>query len=436
MSRSGRAGRRHRGGRPVEGLADPSRFRRVRARIGRRHRVQPTRIPLVVGALGGGAGSHPRRPGAAVDPDPAGDVLLLGLGGLGALRHASFAGADASWLLVIWAAATMLALVLVDRADAETVPRCPVARPAEPGRRDRPRIGRDRGDRRGHGRGARPTVSAPRPSRVAGSRSATGATSRRPVVAASSDELDLTAAPPVGPVVFTVDARRRTSGGARRSTYTTATTWTRSRPRPEHARPRGRQVEGHARGRSTSAPSGHRSARRSNGGGILRCRVRGTRARRGRDRQGLEQTPRRHGRRPVAGFGKGAVYTVTSRSAPVTGAKLRAADAHADPARDPRAVHAAARSRRPGCSTLAREITAGAPTTYDKMRAIETGWARTQYSSTRRSRPAGSTSSTTSCSAALGWCEQIASSLVVLARSVGHPGPARHRFRARAHATR
>ena len=48
--------------------------------------------------------------------------MLLGLGGLIALRHASYAGTDRSWLLVIWAAGTMLTLVLVDRADAEIAP--------------------------------------------------------------------------------------------------------------------------------------------------------------------------------------------------------------------------------------------------------------------------------------------------------------------------
>ena len=46
-------------------------------------------------------------------------VVLLGLGGLGALRHASFAGSDTSPLLVCWAAATLVALLLVDRAEAE-----------------------------------------------------------------------------------------------------------------------------------------------------------------------------------------------------------------------------------------------------------------------------------------------------------------------------
>ncbi len=48
-----------------------------------------------------------------------------------------------------------------------------------------------------------------------------------------------------------------------------------------------------------------------------------------------------------SGFGKGAVYTVYSRSLPVTEANLRAADAHARPRRDRRAVRAAPRDDEP-----------------------------------------------------------------------------------------
>ena len=84
--------------------------------------AQHAHLPWIVGALAGalaavlGVLALPSIPTRRVT------VLLLGLGGLAALRHASFAGTDRSWLLVIWAAATMLTLVLVDRADAETVP--------------------------------------------------------------------------------------------------------------------------------------------------------------------------------------------------------------------------------------------------------------------------------------------------------------------------
>ena len=84
-------------------------------------------------------------------------VVLLGLGGLGALRHASFAGADRSWLLVVWAVATMVTLVLVDRADAETTPALAAARrcraaSAETARASARSIVADRDRRRGRAR--------------------------------------------------------------------------------------------------------------------------------------------------------------------------------------------------------------------------------------------------------------------------------------------
>ncbi len=123
------------------------------------------------------------------------------------------------------------------------------------------------------------------------------------------------------------------------------------------------------------------------------------------------------------GFGKGAVYTVTSRSLPVTEATLRAADATPVPppireqyAQDPTQTTARVRE-------LARQITAGAPTTYDKVRAIES-WmgANTKYSLNAPLSPPGvDVVDDFLFHTHLGWCEQIASSLVVLARSVGIP---------------
>src|SRR5262249_26262160 len=56
-------------------------------------------------------------------------VLLLGVGGLGALRHASYNGNNRSVLLGVWALATLVALVLVDRADAESTPALAGGRP-------------------------------------------------------------------------------------------------------------------------------------------------------------------------------------------------------------------------------------------------------------------------------------------------------------------
>src|SRR5262249_11491000 len=46
-------------------------------------------------------------------------VVVLGAGGLGALRHAWLSGGDRSQWLVVWAVATLVSLVMLDRADAE-----------------------------------------------------------------------------------------------------------------------------------------------------------------------------------------------------------------------------------------------------------------------------------------------------------------------------
>ena len=88
-------------------------------------------------------------------------VVLLGLGGLGALRHASFAGADRSWLLVFGPRRRCVALVLVDRADAETVPPLAGGAPLrEPVRETRAcRVGRSRSWSRSRPSRSCPTVT-------------------------------------------------------------------------------------------------------------------------------------------------------------------------------------------------------------------------------------------------------------------------------------
>ena len=90
------------------------------------HRVG---IPLLLGAL---AGATAALLGVFALPSLSTRrvvVVLLGLGGLGALRHASFVGADTSPLLVCWALATLVALLLVDRTGAEQVQPLPRGTP-------------------------------------------------------------------------------------------------------------------------------------------------------------------------------------------------------------------------------------------------------------------------------------------------------------------
>jgi hypothetical protein len=72
---------------------------------------------------------------------------------------------------------------------------------------------------------------------------------------------------------------------------------------------------------------------------------------------------------------------------------------------------------------LAEQITAGAPTTYDKIVAIE-NWlgAHTRYSLDAPLSPKGAdVVDYFLFESRLGWCEQVSSSMVVLARSVGIP---------------
>jgi len=123
------------------------------------------------------------------------------------------------------------------------------------------------------------------------------------------------------------------------------------------------------------------------------------------------------------GFGKGAVYTVTSRSAPATASALRASDAIQGPAGvlDQFAQTPKTTNR---VRALALEITASSPTTYDKIMAIE-AWlgAHVRYSLDAPLAPADAKDVVDDFlfRSRLGWCEQVASSLVVLARSVGIP---------------
>jgi transglutaminase-like putative cysteine protease len=124
----------------------------------------------------------------------------------------------------------------------------------------------------------------------------------------------------------------------------------------------------------------------------------------------------------LGGFGKDAVYTVTSRSALPTERALRAADAAAVPNR---VLDAFAQTPKTTdrVRALALSITAPAATTYDKINAIE-AWLSThvRYSLNAPLAPAGvDVVDDFLFRARVGWCEQVASSLVVLARSVGIP---------------
>ncbi len=122
-------------------------------------------------------------------------------------------------------------------------------------------------------------------------------------------------------------------------------------------------------------------------------------------------------------LGTGATYTVTSREANATQATLRASGALAVPS-EIDATYARPSTTTDRVRVLARSITAGAPTSYDKVLAIEAWLAKhTRYSLDAPLPPTSSTDVVDwfTFTSHEGWCEQIASTLVVMLREVGVP---------------
>ncbi len=120
----------------------------------------------------------------------------------------------------------------------------------------------------------------------------------------------------------------------------------------------------------------------------------------------------------------GATWRVTSAVVPATADDLRAADP-ADLPPDA-AVHNAYATEDdvvPRVAALAASITAEAPTTYDKVRAIE-GWMDDNLTYTRdlpRLAPGTDAVDELLFGSQRGYCEQIGSALVVMLRSLGIP---------------
>ncbi len=78
-------------------------------------------FPAALGAVAGGLAAILAVVALPSLPTRRVAVVMLGLAGLGALRHAALPTTD-STLIVLWAGATLVALVLVDRAQAERIP--------------------------------------------------------------------------------------------------------------------------------------------------------------------------------------------------------------------------------------------------------------------------------------------------------------------------
>ncbi len=355
-------------------------------------------------------------------------LALLAFGGLAAARHAALPGVDVN-VLVVWAIATLFALLLVDRAQSDEASPLPGSAPP-PGRAGEVlRVGAVLATlvfvtvvvlgatiatavRRDVSPGAQPTFSD--------QQDASSSLKR-------SDVLDMTRRPKLSnDVVFTVDASHPDFWRGETFDQWTGSAWVRS------GRAQGRQSLIDENGDIPVAPE------RDNPAATTGSLMRQTFHIEAPYSEVIFAAPtivdvrtdelvveRPDGTVAVAsggGFGRGSSYTVISRRAHATSTTLRAADA----TRIPRAV-LAQYAQTPGTTTrvtqLAADITATAPTTYDKVLAIER-WlaANTRYSlDAPPSRPGQDAVDQFVFETRRGWCEQVASTLVVMLRSVGVP---------------
>jgi protein-glutamine gamma-glutamyltransferase len=396
--------------------------------------AEHARLPWIVGALAGALAAVLGVLALPSIPTRRATVVILGLGGLAALRHSSFAGADRSWLLLVWATATMLTLVLVDRADAETVPALAGGTALRPRLSETARVGAVvavvvavvavalvPSVTQRLGRHVWPGLQP-------GEADMFGA----PSSLRSTPELSLTNRPRLtDAVVFTVDASHADFWRGETFDAYHKTSWSNTDAGNPHGflpHDDGARVDVTPAPYDVGARSGEEfrqtfhidagysdvvfaapSPRVVETDKLLNERPDGT----------LRVAPQ-----SGPGFGKGAVYTVISRKIPVTEDTLRAADPTHVPAAI-RNAYAQPVDTSPRVVALARSIAAGETATIDKVRALE-GWlgANTEYSlDAPLSRPDGGSDVVDDFlfKTRLGWCEQIASSLVVLARSAGIP---------------
>jgi transglutaminase-like putative cysteine protease len=394
-------------------------------------------VPWILGALAGTVAAVLGVLALPSIPTRRATVVLLGLGGLAALRHASFAGSDRSWLLVVWAAATMLTLVLVDRADAETVPALEGGAPLPSRVGETVRVG------------ALvslivivasvalvPTVTSRLGRKVWPGLSPTDSDQiSSPSSLHSAGALDLTTRPrPSDAVVFTVDASHPDFWRGETFDLYEGSQWKSSADRSLDVNLSniGSQVAVDPPDFDNSAANGRDFRQTFHIEAGFSDVVFAAPTPR------LVETDKRLALAPdgslrvvansadefpngAAGFGKGAVYTVTSRSLPVTADTLRQAKGDV-----PGAVldqYARMPQTTPRVVALARTITQGQTNAYDRVKALE-NWLgdNTRYSLNAPLSPRNvDVVDDFLFRSRIGWCEQIASSLVVMARAVGIP---------------
>jgi transglutaminase-like putative cysteine protease len=385
-------------------------------------------VPRVLGAAAGTAAALLGVLALPSFPTRRVTVALLTFGGLAIARHAALPGVDIG-LIVVWALATLLALLLVDRAQADATRRLRGSRPLPPRAQETLRVAsvlalvvfvaviafaptiaqavrRDvtsgRSPTRDDLRDASPTLNA-------------------------SDQLDMTNRPRLSDnVVFTVDADRPDFWRGETWDVWNGAGWGRSRYRQPHALSRnGTHLDVPVDPRDVAAQRGepmrqtfHLEASFSNVVFAAPTPV-------ALETDQLVVARDDSSLAVVGGFGRGATYTVTSRRAPATEATLRASSAEAAPTDvvSQYVESPASRTTTPRVRALAADITAGAPTAYDKVRAIE-GWLaqHTKYSLDAPAARAGEDIVDDFVfETHVGWCEQISSTLVVMLRSVGVP---------------
>ncbi len=382
--------------------------------------------PLWLGALAGAAAATLGVLALPSLPTRRVVVVLLGMGGLGALRHASFAGGDTSPLLVVWAGATLVALLLVDRAEVEQLQPLPRGEPLA---------------RRG-GEIARAAVALAAIVAVAVVALGPGITERlgrhvwpgldpsigdfvgAPASLRATDELDMTGRPRLSDrIVFTVTAPRGEFWRGETFDRWNGQKWTRSDPHLTMlngtddgviAIPPDPDDEGAVAGASM-----RQTFRIETGfSNVVFAAPSPVSIETDRVLQGHSD-----GTATVdGGFGRGATYTVTSRRVLTTAEVLRAAASIPIP---PTVLNQYAQppSTTDRVLQLASEITTPAPTNYDKIRAIE-AWlgSHVRYSLNAPLAPRNvDVVDDFLFRSRLGWCEQVASSLVVMARAVGIP---------------
>jgi transglutaminase-like putative cysteine protease len=401
--------------------------------------AQHANLPWILGALAGTVAAVLGVLALPSIPTRRATVVLLGLGGLAALRHASFAGTDRSWLLVVWAAATMLTLVLVDRADAEMVPALDGGAPLPSRLGETARVG------------ALvslivivasvvlvPTVTARLGRKVWPGLSPTSSDLfSTPSSLQSGNELDLTSRPRLSDaVVFTVDAshpdfwRGETFDDYENSKWTSSFDHRLDKvlihgdPRVEVPRatfdggaPDNNGVDFrqtyHVEAGYSDVVFAAPNPR------IVETDKTLLRPPDGTLRIAGEDDPT--SKFASQGFGKGAVYTVTSRTVPVTEEQLR--EAAGPIPNDYAEVYARMPATTQRVVELAQSITQDETNTFDRVKALE-NWLgdNTKYSLNAPLSPQGvDVVDDFLFRSREGWCEQIASSLVVMARSVGIP---------------